>query len=71
MGKGNYVNYRTNQSFANYLIQEYGLEKLLYLMVEDFNTLIYEEYFGKSYEELKVDWIEYLKENIKAIELIL
>ncbi|MDU5082783.1 hypothetical protein [uncultured Tissierella sp.] len=71
MGKGNYVNYRTNQSFANYLIQEYGLEKLLYLMVEDFNTLIYEEYFGKSYEELKVDWIEYLKKNIKAIKLIL
>ncbi|WP_308523475.1 hypothetical protein [uncultured Tissierella sp.] len=71
MGAGNHINYRANQSFTNYLIQEYGLEKLLYLMVEDFTTLTYEEYFGKSYEELKVHWIKYLKENIKAIELIL
>jgi hypothetical protein len=71
MGAGNHINYRANQSFTNYLIEEYGLEKLLYLMVEDFSTLTYEEYFGKSYEELKVDWIEYLKENIKSIELIL
>ncbi|OZV12230.1 hypothetical protein CIW83_10435 [Tissierella sp. P1] len=71
MGTGNHINYRANQSFTNYLIHEYGLEKLLYLIVEDFSTLTYEEYFGKSYEELKVDWIEYLKENIKAIELML
>ncbi|MDU5082785.1 hypothetical protein [uncultured Tissierella sp.] len=71
MGKGNYIDYHDNQSFTNSLIHDYGLEKLLYLMVEDFSTLTYEEYFGKSYEELKVDWIEYLKENIKAIELIL
>ncbi|CAK7074271.1 hypothetical protein [Tissierella sp.] len=71
MGKGNYINYHANFSFTIYLIEEYGLEKLLYLMVEDFSTLTYEEYFGKSYEELKVDWIEYLKENIKAIDLIL
>ncbi|WP_308523474.1 hypothetical protein [uncultured Tissierella sp.] len=71
MDEGNYIDYHLNQIFTNYLINEYGLEKLLYLMVEDFSTLTYEEYFGKSYEELKVDWIEYLKENIKAIELIL
>ncbi|MDU5083577.1 MAG: hypothetical protein E6231_20135, partial [Bacillota bacterium] len=57
MGKGNYINYHANFSFTTYLIEEYGLEKLLYLMVEDFSTLTYEEYFGKSYEELKVDWI--------------
>jgi hypothetical protein len=71
MGRGNYINYHANFSFTAYLIEEYGLEKLLYLMVEDFSTLTYEEYFGKSYEELKVDWIEYLKENIKVIELML
>ncbi len=71
MGKGNYINYHANFSFTNYLIHEHGLEKLLYLMVQDFSTLTYEEYFGKSYEELKDDWIEYLKENIKAIELML
>ncbi|MDU5082774.1 hypothetical protein [uncultured Tissierella sp.] len=71
MDRGNYINYYANFSFVNYLIEEYGVEKLLYLKVEDFSTLTYEEYFQKSYEELKVDWIEYLKENIKAIELIL
>ncbi|WMM25985.1 hypothetical protein RBU61_04745 [Tissierella sp. MB52-C2] len=71
MDAGNYINYHANRNFTNYLIHEYGLEKLLYLMVEDFSTLTYEEYFGKSYEELKVEWIKYLKENIKAIELIL
>ncbi|CAK7074336.1 hypothetical protein [Tissierella sp.] len=71
MGKGNYIDYDANRSFTNYLIKEYGLEKLLYLMIEDFSTLTYEEYFGKNYEQLKVDWMEYLKENIKAIELIL
>jgi hypothetical protein len=71
MGKGNYIDYHVNRGFTAYLIEEYGLEKLLYLMVEDFSTLTYEEYFGKSYEELKVDWIEYLKKNIKDIELIL
>ncbi|MDU5083563.1 MAG: hypothetical protein E6231_20060, partial [Bacillota bacterium] len=57
MDEGNYIDYHLNQIFTNYLINEYGLEKLLYLMVEDFSTLTYEEYFGKSYEELKVDWI--------------
>lgn len=71
MGKGNYINYHANLSFTTYLIEEYGLEKILYLMIEDFSTLTYEDQFGKSYEELKVDWTEYLKENIKAIELIL
>ncbi|WP_443659216.1 hypothetical protein [Clostridium algidicarnis] len=71
MGKGNYINYHANFSFTTYLIEEYGLEKTLYLMIEDFSTLTYEDQFGKSYEELKVDWREYLKDNIKDIELIL
>lgn len=37
-------------------------------MVEDFSTLTYEEYFSKSYDELKADWNNYVKKNIKAIE---
>ena len=71
MDAGNYINYHANFSFSNYLIHEYGLEKILYLSLEDFSTLTYEEVFGKSYEELKADWIKYLKNNIKDIELIL
>ena len=71
MDAGNYINYFANFSFTHYLIQEYGLEKFLYLNVEDFSTLTYEEVFGKDYEELKIDWIQYLKDNIKDIELML
>ncbi|MBU3206790.1 hypothetical protein [Clostridium algidicarnis] len=71
MDEGNYIDYHLNQIFTNYLIHEYGLEKLLYLRVEDFDILTYEDYFGKGYGELKADWMKYLKENIKAIELIL
>src|SRR5699024_6507935 len=71
MDARNYINYFANFSFTHYLIQEYGLEKFLYLNVEDFSTLTYEEVFGKDYEELKIDWIQYLKDNIKDIELML
>ena len=51
--------------------EEYGLEKILYLNVADFSQLTYEKVFGKSFEELKTDWIDYLEENIKDIELLL
>ena len=75
MGEGNNLSYDENCSFVNYLIEEYGLEKILYLNVADFSQLTCEKtcekVFGKSFEELKTDWIDYLKENIKDIELIL
>lgn len=34
MDEGNYNDYHLNQIFTNYLIHEYGLEKLLYLMAK-------------------------------------
>ncbi|WMM24655.1 hypothetical protein RBU61_17265 [Tissierella sp. MB52-C2] len=71
MNEGNTMNYHKNFSFVNYLIQEYGLEKILYLNVADFSQLTYKETFGKTFEELKVDWTNYLQENIKGIESIL
>ena len=71
MGEGNTMSYLENFSFVDYLIEEYGLEKILYLNVADFSQLTYEKVFGKSFEELKTDWTDYLKENIKDIELIL
>ena len=71
MGEGNTMSYHENFSFVNYLIEEYGLEKILYLNVADFSQLTYEKVFGKSFEELKTDWTSYLKENIKDIELLL
>ena len=75
MGEGNNLSYNENRSFVNYLVEEYGLEKILYLNVADFSQLTYEKtyekVFGKSFEELKIDGIDYLKENIKDIELLL
>ncbi|MBU5311999.1 hypothetical protein KQI38_08170 [Tissierella carlieri] len=57
--------------FGQYLMIEYGLEKMLFLKVSDYENLTFKEYFGKTFEELKVDWMNYLKENIKGIETIL
>ncbi|WP_406243079.1 hypothetical protein ACF3M2_04050 [Tissierella carlieri] len=57
--------------FGQYLMIEYGLEKMLFLKVSDYENLTFKEYFGKTFEELKVDWMNYLKENIKGIESIL
>ena len=71
MGEGNTMSYPENFSFVDYLIEEYGLEKILYLNVADFSQLTYEKIFGKSFEELKTDWTGYLKKNIKDIELVL
>ncbi|WMM24653.1 hypothetical protein RBU61_17255 [Tissierella sp. MB52-C2] len=71
MTEGESMDYHKNFSFFNYLVEEYGLEKMLYLNVTDFNGLTYKEVFGKTFEELKVDWTNYLKENIKGIESIL
>ncbi|WMM24651.1 hypothetical protein RBU61_17245 [Tissierella sp. MB52-C2] len=71
MNEGDTMDYHKNFSFFNYLVEEYGLEKMLYLNVTDFNGLTYKEVFGKTFEELKVDWTNYLQENIKGIESIL
>lgn len=65
------LNIYANYSFMSYIIEEYGLEKILYLSVADFKKQTYEEVFGKSFNELKSDWINHLKENIKDIELLL
>ncbi|MDU5080430.1 MAG: hypothetical protein E6231_03985, partial [Bacillota bacterium] len=71
MTEGDTMDYHKNFSFFSYLVEEYGLEKMLYLNIADFNGLTYKEVFGKTFEELKVDWMNYLKENIKGIESIL
>ena len=60
----------TDRTFGIYLfgmniIEEYGLEKLLYLAGEQFMASDYEKHFGKSYEELVSDWVEYVKEILE------
>lgn len=59
-------NFFTNQSFTAFLIEEYGLEKLLYLGLEDKTKMTYKEYFGKSYDELVKDWKAYVTELIQS-----
>ncbi|MDO5061769.1 MAG: hypothetical protein Q4D77_01215 [Peptostreptococcaceae bacterium] len=66
----NRQNFHANISFVTYLIKEYGLEKMLYLGVQDFEKITFEEYFGKSYEQLDADWKQYLIDNIKSGELL-
>lgn len=66
----NNLNLFANYSFAAYLMEEYGLEKMLYLGVQDFEKITFEEYFGKSYEQLDADWKQYLIDNIKSGELL-
>ncbi|OZV13943.1 hypothetical protein CIW83_00435 [Tissierella sp. P1] len=71
ISEGNTMDYHKNFSFFNYLTEEYGLEKMLYLRVTNLDNLTYKEVFGKTFDELKADWVIYLKENIKGVESIL
>ncbi|MDO4710812.1 MAG: hypothetical protein Q4A75_02450 [Peptostreptococcaceae bacterium] len=64
------LNVYANYSFVAYLMEEYGLEKMLYFGVQDFEKITFEEYFGKSYEQLDADWKQYLIDNIKSGELL-
>ncbi|MDO5096857.1 MAG: hypothetical protein Q4D65_09860 [Peptostreptococcaceae bacterium] len=66
----NNLNFFVNFSFTTYMIQQYGLEKMLYMQMQDFNTMSFEKYFGKSYEQLESDWKQYLIDNIKSGELL-
>ncbi|MDO5096856.1 MAG: hypothetical protein Q4D65_09855 [Peptostreptococcaceae bacterium] len=66
----NKLNLYANYSFVAYLLEEYGLEKMLYFGVQDFEKITFEEYFGKSYKELEADWKQYLIDNIKGGELL-
>ncbi|MDO5096569.1 MAG: hypothetical protein Q4D65_08405 [Peptostreptococcaceae bacterium] len=64
----NRQNFHANISFVMYLVKEYGLEKMLYFGVQDFDKITFEEYFGKSYKELEADWKQYLIDNIEGGE---
>ncbi|MDO5096931.1 MAG: hypothetical protein Q4D65_10230 [Peptostreptococcaceae bacterium] len=66
----NRQNFHANISFVMYLVKEYGLEKMLYFGVQDFDKITFEEYFGKSYKELEADWKQYLIDNIEGGELL-
>ena len=53
--------YFLSYSFSKYLIDEYGIEKFMEIYeAKDLNTK-YEELYEKSLEELKNDWINYVR----------
>ena len=62
-----YALYIFSRSFSRYLIDEYGLNKYLELFYsEDINSQ-YESTYGKSLEELRELWIEYVNKRYKEV----
>ena len=52
------LSYTEAMSFVAYLIDQNGVEDLFNFIRSDES---YEEHYGKSYDELKSEWIDYLK----------
>ncbi|ERJ13144.1 gluzincin family metallopeptidase [Haloplasma contractile] len=56
-----YAFYNLSNSFTKFLIEEYGLEKFMLVYMSDYLVEDYSDTYGKSYEELKQEWIEMLE----------
>lgn len=52
--------YNMNHSFVRYLIDTYGMETVKDFILYGNNENSYNEYFGKSYMELKDEWFSYI-----------
>ena len=62
-----YALYSLSRSFCTYLIDEYGMDKFLELYFsEDINSQ-YTKTYGKSLEELREIWIEYVNQRYKEV----
>ncbi len=64
----NNLNFFAHISFVTYMVERFGLEKMLYLSIKNSKGITFEEYFGKSYKELEADWKQYIVDNIKGGE---
>lgn len=51
--------YSLSESFTTYLIEQYGMEKVTSLIRNGIDESSYQEYFGKSFAEVKSDWKDY------------
>lgn len=56
-GQTSSLSYITAGSFVKYLIAEYGIEKVNFI----YQDLDYEEYLGKSLNELSIEYVKYLE----------
>lgn len=52
--------YECSQSFVEYLVKNYGMEKTMQLICEGKDEADYQTYLGISYEELKGEWITFV-----------
>ena len=53
--------YECSQCFVEYLVNHYGMEKTIQLIREGKDESDYQTYLGIGYEELKNEWITYLR----------
>lgn len=53
--------YESSQSFVEYLVKNYGMDKTMQLIREGKDEADYQTYLGISYEEVKKSWIAYVK----------
>ncbi len=54
--------YECSQCFVEYLVSNYGMEKTMQLIREGKDESDYQTYLGTGFEELKNEWISYLRE---------
>lgn len=53
--------YECSQSFVEYLVRNYGMEQTVQLIREGKDESDYQTYFGISFEELKKEWTDYVR----------
>lgn len=53
--------YECSQSFVEYLVSNYGMEKTVQLIREGKDESDYQTYLGISYQELKKEWADYVR----------
>ncbi len=56
-----FIWYECSQSFVEYLVKNYGMEKTMQLIREGKDETDYQTYLGISYGELKEAWIAFVK----------
>lgn len=53
--------YECSQSFVEYMVKNYGIDKTMQLIREGKDETDYEKYLGISFEKLKDEWTAYVK----------
>jgi len=60
----NYFWYQYSRAFVEYLVEQYGMEKMVKLLQNGESENDYEKYFGKSFHSLKEEWMEHFENMI-------